>query len=47
MLDGFGKVWALGGAPSYGGTYFGWNIARDLAVWPDGPAGMVLEGTGV
>ncbi len=46
MLDGFGKVWALGGAPQYKGTYFGWNIARDLTVWPDGKGYVVVDGFG-
>ncbi len=46
MLDGFGGVWARGGATSYGAAYFGWNIARDITVWPDGKGYAVLDGFG-
>jgi hypothetical protein len=46
LLDGFGGVWPLGGAPRYTSTYFGWNIARDLTVWPDGKGYVVLDGFG-
>ncbi len=46
MLDGFGGVWARGGASSYGAAYFGWNIARDITAWPDGKGYAVLDGFG-
>ncbi len=46
MLDGFGTVWALGGAPNYGSPYFGWNIARDITAWPDGLGYAVVDGFG-
>jgi hypothetical protein len=46
MLDGFGKVWHLGGAPNYGTTYFGWDIARDITPWPDGKGYGVVDGFG-
>ena len=46
MLDGFGAVWARGGATSYGSTYFAWDIARDLTVWPDGRGYAVIDGFG-
>ena len=46
VLDGFGAVWPVGGAPNYGATWFGWNIARDLTVWPDGKGYAVIDGFG-
>jgi hypothetical protein len=46
MLDGFGTVWSRGGAKGYGATYFGWDIARDLAPWPDGKGYAVIDGFG-
>ncbi len=46
LLDGFGTVWPLGGAPKYKSPYFGWNIARDLTVWPDGKGYVVVDGFG-
>lgn len=45
-LDGFGAVWSIGGATNYGSTYFGWNIARDLTVWPGGKGYAVVDGFG-
>ena len=46
LLDGFGGLYARGGAQHYGTTYFGWNIARDIAPWPDGNGYVVLDGFG-
>ena len=46
MLDGFGKVWAANGAQSYGSPWFGWDIARDLQVWPGGHGYAVTDGFG-
>ncbi|MGZ4678002.1 MAG: CAP domain-containing protein [Acidimicrobiia bacterium] len=46
MLDGFGKVWRAGGAPDYGTTFFGWDIARDITPWPDGRGYEVVDGFG-
>ena len=46
VLDGFGSVWPIGGAPDYGHDFFGWNIARDLTVWPDGKGYAVIDGFG-
>lgn len=46
LLDGFGTVWARGGATNYGSPYFGWNIARDVTVWPDGRGYAVVDGFG-
>ncbi len=46
LLDGFGTVWPLGGAPKHASPYFGWNIARDLTVWPDGKGYVVVDGFG-
>lgn len=46
LLDGFGKVWNLGGAPDYGTTYFGWDIARDITPWADGKGYGVIDGFG-
>ena len=46
LLDGFGTVWPLSGAPRYNSPYFGWDIARDLTVWPDGKGYVVVDGFG-
>ena len=46
VLDGFGKVWATSGATDFGTPYWGWAIARDLTVWPDGKGYAVLDGFG-
>jgi Uncharacterized protein with SCP/PR1 domains len=46
LLDGFGAVWAVGGAPKYGNPYWHWDIARDLSVWPDGKGYAVIDGFG-
>ncbi len=45
-LDGFGGVWTLGGAKNYGAAFFGWNIARDITVWPDGKGYAIIDGFG-
>ena len=45
LLDGFGKVWSSNGAPGYGSPWFGWDIARDVAVWPGGGY-TVIDGFG-
>ena len=46
ILDGFGAIWARGGASNYGTTYFGWNIARDITVWPDSSGYALMDGFG-
>ncbi len=46
VLQGDGRVDAHGGAPSYGSPAFGWDIARDIAVMPDGKGYVVLDGWG-
>jgi hypothetical protein len=47
VLDGYGGVHAVGGAPAVHGTpYFGWDIARKLAILPSGTGGYVLDGFG-
>ncbi|MCZ7529182.1 MAG: N-acetylmuramoyl-L-alanine amidase [Acidimicrobiia bacterium] len=44
-LDGSGEVSAVF-APHYGDPDFNWNIARDIAVMPDGKGYIVLDGFG-
>ncbi len=46
VLDGFGGLWALRGAPRRAAPYFGWDIARDLVVWGGGRGVAVLDGFG-
>jgi Fibronectin type III domain len=47
LLDGYGGVHPEGtAAPLAGGVYWGWNIARSLALFPDGTGGYVLDGYG-
>jgi hypothetical protein len=46
VLNGNGRVTAGGGAPGGNGPLFGWDIARDLAVMPDGGGYVVLDGWG-
>ncbi len=41
-----GKVMAHGGAPDYGSPSFSFDIARDIAVMPDGQGYAVLDGWG-
>jgi hypothetical protein len=45
-LSGTGTVRALGGAPARAYPQFGWDIARDIAVMPDGNGYIVLDGWG-
>lgn len=47
-LDGWGGVHADGGAPSLNPSQYwpGWNIARSLALFPDGTGGYSLDGWG-
>ena len=46
VLNGNGAVTAGGGAPGGNGPLFGWDIARDIAVMPDGAGYVVLDGWG-
>jgi PKD repeat protein len=47
LLDGYGGIHPEGtAAPLAGGVYWGWNIARSLALFPDGTGGYVLDGYG-
>jgi hypothetical protein len=46
LLDGFGVVWARGGAPSFGSPGFGWDIARDITIAPDGQGYLIVDGFG-
>ena len=46
MLDGFGAVWRFGDAVPHAATYFGWDIARDVALMPNGDGYVVLDGYG-
>jgi hypothetical protein len=46
VLNGNGRVTAGGGAPGGNGPLFGWDIARDIAVMPDGGGYVVLDGWG-
>jgi hypothetical protein len=46
VLNGNGRVSAGGGAPGGNGPLFGWDIARDIAVMPDGGGYVVLDGWG-
>lgn len=46
-LDGFGGLHPAGTSPQLSnGTYFGWDIGRALAMFPDGLGGYVLDGFG-
>jgi PQQ-like domain len=47
-LDGWGGLHADGSAPAYHpATYWpGWNIARSVALFPDGMGGYVMDGYG-
>ena len=47
-LDGWGNVHNDGSAPPLGITQYwpGWNIARSIALFPDGTGGYVLDGWG-
>ncbi|MCZ7529168.1 MAG: glucosaminidase domain-containing protein [Acidimicrobiia bacterium] len=44
VLFGDGTVEARGGAPDFGDKAFGFDIARDLAVMPDGQGYVLLDG---
>ncbi len=46
VLDGRGGIRANGGAPYLGAPKFGWDIARGIAVMPDGLGYLVLDGFG-
>ncbi|HEX7521315.1 MAG TPA: hypothetical protein VF441_04575, partial [Acidimicrobiia bacterium] len=46
VLGAKGKVMAHGGAPDYGSPSFSFDIARDIAVMPDGKGYAVLDGWG-
>lgn len=47
-LDGYGGLHADGGSPAMTASSYwnGWNIARSVAVFPDGTGGYVLDGYG-
>jgi len=46
-LDGYGGLHPLGGASASSGTYFGWDIARGLALSPSSAGqGWTLDGWG-
>jgi hypothetical protein len=46
VLNGDGRVYAYGGAPYGGSAAFGFEIARDIAVTPDGRGYVILDGFG-
>lgn len=46
VLNGDGQVYAFGGATYYGSPAFTFEIARDIAVMPDGHGYVVLDGWG-
>ncbi len=46
VLFGNGRVEARNGAPHFGQPSFSWDIARDLALMPDGQGYVVLDGFG-
>jgi len=47
VLDLFGGMHPIGGAPALTGPYWpGWDIARGMALNPDGQGGYVLDGFG-
>lgn len=46
VLNGDGRVYAYGGAPYLGADTFSFEIARDIAVMPDGNGYVVLDGWG-
>jgi hypothetical protein len=46
VMGADGRVTAYGGAPDYGSPRFGFDIARGLAVMPDGLGYVVLDGWG-
>jgi hypothetical protein len=47
LLDSWGKLWPLGGAPLSGNTKWNnWDIARALSVKPDLSGAIIMEGWG-
>jgi hypothetical protein len=46
VLNGSGAVFAYNGATHYGGVDYGSDMARDIAVMPDGDGYVVLSGIG-
>lgn len=48
ILDGYGGIHPFGGAPAVRSTGYwrGWDIARRIALRPDGTGGYVLDGYG-
>lgn len=46
VLSGTGSVGAYNGAPSFGYPSFNFDIARDIAMMPDGAGYVVLDGYG-
>ena len=46
VLSGSGAVKTVGGAPFFGNPSFSFDIARDIAVMPDGAGYVVLDGYG-
>ena len=46
ILGGDGSVKSMGGAPNFGAVPFSFDIARDIAVMPDGRGYVVLDGYG-
>jgi hypothetical protein len=46
VMNGDGRVYAYGGAPFVGSPRFGAELARDIAVMPDGLGYVVLDGWG-
>jgi hypothetical protein len=46
VLNGDGRVYAYGAAPYGGSAAFGFEIARDIAVMPDGRGYVILDGFG-
>ncbi len=46
VLNGDGNVHGYSGAPEFGHPTFDWDLARDIAVMPDGVGYVVLTGIG-
>jgi hypothetical protein len=47
FVNRFGTIFSFGGAPAAsGGPLFGFDIARDIVLLPDGTGGYVLDGFG-
>jgi centrosomal CEP192-like protein/putative pyrroloquinoline-quinone binding quinoprotein/putative pyrroloquinoline-quinone-binding quinoprotein len=46
-LDGYGRIHPAGGSLALeSSTGWGWNVARSLALFPDGQGGYILDGYG-